>query len=267
MPWRGMERFNVRLRPGTMAILAAGSSVGKTTFLECCAEFWARQGYQVAFFHLELSHQLMLDRRAARLTGIPMHQIEDGILDARINDALATLYKYPGGINYVHCPGWSASRIATYARQLRNKGRCDVAIVDYLQKMHLAFKPGINKADALGDAVETLKTAAELLEIPMLLASQFNRAAQFSDRKTGDYIRGSGEPHEKGNVVITLDRDILNEDMHDGAGRVVAESGSRSPVLKVRVDKNTSGPIGDTELIMNAARLLVLDAAREELIL
>lgn len=259
MPWSTLKRFRIRLRPGTLALVAAGSGIGKTTFLECCAEHWAKQGRRVLFFHLELSHQLMLDRRMSRVTGIALHEIEDGIVDRRIDEATEQLRQYRGGITYVHCPGWSAQRIVALTRKLHNKGLCDVAIVDYLQKMGLVYRQGQNKSDHLGDAVETLKIMAEQLAIPVFLASQFNRSAMHSDRKTGDFIRGSGEPHEKGNIVLTLDRDVLSAPLTDEEGNIVARLGDHSPLVKVRIDKNTTGPTGDCELVMNAARFLMLD--------
>jgi replicative DNA helicase len=190
---------------------------------------------------------------------LTLDQIENGATGDVIDDARKRLQAYPGGITYVHCPGATASRVATQARRLHAQGLCNVAIVDYLQKLTLVHKQGQNKADHLGDAAETLKIAAERLGIPFLLGSQFNRGVDHVARKTGAYIRGSGEPHEKANAVITLDRAILGSDAFDEEGRVIASAGQRSPVMVVRVDKNTGGETGDTKLVMNAARFLILD--------
>lgn len=262
-PWKAFERFKLRLRAGTVAVVAAGSGVGKTTFLECCAEHWAREGLQVAFFHLELAHQIMLDRRLVRLSGVPMDDVESGILTPPIYDAYEKMRQYPGGVHYVHCPGWSARRIANKARQLHAKGRCDVAIVDYLQKIGLDWKSGTNKADALGDVVEVFKVLSEQLGRPLMLASQVNRAAEYATRVTGSHIRGSGEPHEKANIVIVLDRPLLDQAVRDERGQVVAQPGQRSPEVTVRIDKNTLGPTGETGLIINASRFRILDRQLE----
>jgi len=258
-PWKAFQRFNLRLRAGTVAVVAAGSGVGKTTFLECSAEHWARLGLQVVFFHLELSHQIMLDRRIVRLSGVPMKEIEDGVLSRPVYDAYERMREYSGGIHYVHCPGWSARRIANKARQLHAKGRCDVIVVDYLQKIGLNWRPGLNKADALGDVVEVFKVLTEQLGRPLVLASQVNRAAEYASRVTGSHIRGTGEAHEKGNVVIVLDRPLLDRDVKDENGDVVAQSGQRSPEVNILVDKNTLGPTGETQLVINAARFCMLD--------
>ena len=264
LPWRALAPYSLRLRPGTLMIVAAGSGVGKTMFLENASEYWAKTGYRVAFYHLELSHQLMLDRRMARVSGVPIAEIEAGEMTAAMDQASAAMRNYPGGITYIHCPGWSAARIAQQARQLWTRGLCDVVVVDYLQKLRLGYIQGQNKSDALGHVAEVFKIAAEKLGLPVVLASQFNRGAEFASRKSGAFIRGSGEPHEKANIVLTLDRPILDQDAKNEYGKPVAMAGERSPVVQVRVDKNTMGPTGETKLVMSAAQFRILDEAQQK---
>jgi replicative DNA helicase len=44
LPWENtFRRFKLRIRPGTLALIVGGSSIGKTTFMENCAEQWALQ--------------------------------------------------------------------------------------------------------------------------------------------------------------------------------------------------------------------------------
>lgn len=258
-PWKAVDHYTKMLREGTVGIVAAKPGIGKTAFMECCGESWARHGLQVAFFHFELSHKLMLDRRAARWSGMPMEEIEAGLVDQRIDAANAALRLWAGGINYVHCPGWTMGRVATKIRQLHSKGLCDVAIVDYLQKARLVYMHGQNKAQALGAAVEDLKNCAEQLGIFIQTGSQFSNAANGAERKTAAHIRDSGEPEEKANIIVTLDRVILNDDLHNGSGDVIAREGERSPLTTARIDKNTTGRTGDAELYFNGARFAFYD--------
>jgi len=261
-PWAAVQRFVKWLRAGMLAVIAAESSVGKTTAMECCAEYWARQGLHVAFFHLELSHRFMLDRRMARQSGETLETIESGEVTVRMREADLRMREWPGAIHYVHCPGWSAYQIVQKARQLRARGYCDVIVIDYLQKLQLGYRNGQNKADAVGNAVEGIKNGLEQMGIPGVLGSQFNRQAKHQDRKTASLIRSSGEVEEKSNVVITLDRDILDAEMTDSTGRIIAGTGERSPLVKVRIDKNTAGPTGDCELVMNGPRFSMRDKAQ-----
>jgi replicative DNA helicase len=258
-PWVAVQRFVKWLRAGMLAVIAAESSVGKTTAMECCAEYWARQGLHVVFFHLELSHRFMLDRRMVRQSGVPLEVVETGEVTGKMRDADVRMRAWPGAIHYVHCPGWSAYQIVQKARQLRARGMCDVLVVDYLQKLRLGYRNGQNKADAVGNAVEGIKNGLEQMGIPGVIGSQFNRQAKHQQRKTAALIRSSGEVEEKANVVITLDREILDADLFNSAGMPIAAGGDRSPVTKVRIDKNTAGPTGDCELVMNGARFMMLD--------
>jgi replicative DNA helicase len=169
--------------------------------------------------------------------------------------------EWKGGITYVHCPGWTAQRVVANARKLYARGLCDVVVVDYLQKVALVGRNGQNEASWIAHTVEAFKTMAEQLAIPALLGSQLNRDGQRDNRKTSIGIRGSGEIEEKANYIITLDRPVLDEPVRNEQGRIIANEGDRSPEVKVRVDKNTLGPTGECEMVINAPRFLMLDVA------
>ncbi len=266
-PWRVLQRRVRWIRPAMLVLVGAESGIGKTMFLECCAEHWARQGFRVVFFHFELSHQVMWDRRTCRQTGLAMAELEDGAMDERVTGALAAMDAWSGGINYVHCPGWTMERVATTARQLASRGECDLVIVDYLQKALLPNQAGgLTPAQVRGQQVEALKTLAEQLEMPVVLASQLNRTSQFSARKTRYSIRDTGEADEKSNIVLLLDREVLEMPMEleypwdaDQMLTASARAGELSLVLRVRTDKNTLGAAGDDELLMDPARFWIMD--------
>lgn len=257
-PWAALTpRFVRFIRPGMVAIFAADSSVGKTTAMEVCADYWAKLGFNVAFFHLELNRDFMLDRRMVRWSGEPLAKVEGGEITPAIAEATRKVRMWPGGIHYVHCPGWGAGRISNYMRLLNRKGLCDIAIIDYLQKIRLDVHKGQNEASAWGDVVEAIKNASEQLGIVSVLGSQMNRASRLEDRRTASGIRGSGEPEEKANIVVTFGRKLLTESMFVQGREFLP--GDRSPVMDVRVDKNTAGPTGDTKLFMLAERFLITD--------
>lgn len=266
-PWRALQRRVRWIRPAMLVLIGAESGIGKTMFLECCAEHWARQGFRVAFFHFELSHQVMWDRRTCRQTGLAMAELEDGVMSEPVTDALAEMDTWLGGINYIHCPGWTMERVVAAARQLASRGECDLVIVDYLQKAFLSAQAsGLTPAQVRGQQVEALKTLAEQLEIPVILASQLNRTAQFSPRKTRASIRDTGEADEKANIVLMLDREVLETPMEleypwDASQMLTARAraGEYSLVLRVRTDKNTLGPTGDDDLLMDPARFWIMD--------
>lgn len=263
-PWDAMAPYAPYLKPGMFGVVAAQTAVGKTTFLECCAEAWARLGLWVVFFHFELSHEFMVDRRTARLSGESLRTIESGENTDTMKAVTEQARGWKAGITYIHCPGWSPQQVTRAIRLFHGRGRCDVAIVDYLQLMPLLSSRGLTSAQARGQQVQCLKNTIERLVVPTLTASQFNKQSMKRGYKVMDDIRDSGEIAERANLVITLDRERLNADTRGPQGRVIAKEGSLSPTVNGRVDKNTAGPTGPFTLNMVAHRYLMKDPNDQE---
>jgi replicative DNA helicase len=246
LPWNAFDGVG-RLDPGITVLVAAASGAGKTSFAECCAESWARQGFNTLFFHLELSHEVMLDRRCSRHSGIPKNKLVADPDLGEVARKLEQLRGWPGHITFIHCPGWTAGQIAQCARQLALKHKVDAVIVDYIGK--IAFDRAnpfhLNSAQLRGQQFEALKNCAEQLGVPAMILSQFNREARTLLWRKSDALRDSGEYQEKANIVITLDRTILDHDVFEGTGKenhLVAHAGEYDPTAKVVIEKNTTGP-------------------------
>ncbi len=261
LPW-GCLSFVRPLRGGTLLAVTAGSSVGKTAFAENLAEFWARRGFQVLFAHFELSHQVMLDRRMARWSGEPLEVIERGELTARMQQADDNILAWPGKVHYQECSGWSIGRLLTEARRRRQAGQCDVLILDYFNKASLELAQGMNVTTARGLMVEALKTFAEREAAPVVVLAQLSKEGKRQERKTGADIRDTGEIEDKCNLLITLDRPILNGPLLFGNRTIPA--GKRSPHTKVRVDKQTIGDTGEKELIFIGERFMFVQPQTEK---
>lgn len=252
LPWSSL-RWVRPLRAGTLAVVGAQSGVGKTSFLECCAEHWAQSGFRVAFFHFELSHQTMLDRMIARHSGESMETIEAGTVTEAMHHAWERIDKWSGEIQYIHCASWAMERVVSVARSLIRRDKADIIVVDYLQKAAWQQKiKSMNTAQMRGADVETLKSMAEQERVPVMLASQMNREAAHQARKTRHTIRDTGEADDKANLVITLNRNILDDDVVKGDRTY--KSGEYSPMVTVRVDKQTLGRTGELSLWMDAER-------------
>lgn len=85
--WRDLDYLVVSVERGMVHVVASRPGVGKTIYLECVAEHNARRGKAVAFYHLELSHQTMLDRRMARYSGIDFRELVRGYHGSEIRRA------------------------------------------------------------------------------------------------------------------------------------------------------------------------------------
>ncbi len=210
-PWGEVNRMIGSFRAGHLFVLAGYPSHGKSTIMEQIAEHNARNGFQVAFFHLEHGPRWMLFKRVMRMTGAHVYELERGMHMEQALDAEQRVQEWMGGVNYVHCPGWTADQIAQTMTEMRDEGLCDIGIFDYLQKLKLSDK-GWNQASLIGEAVETIKSTLERLGIPGVLGSQLNRAGRNTgSRPRLQHLRGSGQIEEFANYVLFLWREILDD--------------------------------------------------------
>jgi replicative DNA helicase len=253
-PWQSWRNLIDPLDPGMLAVLAAGDGGGKTLYAECLAEHWAKAGRQVVFLHFELNRALMLDRRTVRHTGIPRRALKDGKLtpeqESRRQIANKSLQTWPGGITYVHAPGWTTERALSEVNACIGEGLCDVFVVDYLEKAAPSPRQsktyGTNIYAREADDVEQIKSFAEQHEIPALLLAQLNKIGKGQQFQNLDRtaIRGAGEKTEKANIVVLLHRET-----------------TESTLVQVRIDKNTVGPTGSFTQYLDAPRFRVEDVA------
>jgi len=254
--WRTWNNLLDPMEPGMLAVLSAGDGMGKTLVAETQAESWARQGYNVVFLHYELNKVLMTDRRASRFTGITRRTLKGGDLDFREERKLEgmrpAMLGYPGSILYIHSPGWTPDRTTQALHSLHVEGKCDVVVLDYLEKMGASDgqlkRFGHNAFQREADSVEQLKNFAESHEIPVLMLAQMSKAGKGTSFQQLDRtdIRGAGEKTEKANIVILLHRER-------------EEDGNYSKTVRIRIDKNTVGPPGSFEQYMDAAHFRIAD--------
>lgn len=246
-PWEALRRKVRWLRPGEVAVLGAESSVGKTAWAECVAEHMAREGFKVVFFHLELSHTTMLNRRLSRHSGVPITELERGAYPPAAVEANRRIGEWARNVTYVHCPGWTIERITSLAESMSARGQCDVIVLDYLTKVRPSpHTYRMSRNDQLAEQVEAVKSLVERRGMFALVLSQVNRASANETIKTGNALRASGEIEEKANLVMLLDRRLLKSD--EVIGGQPYEAGARSPEATLQVDKQTNGPTGSVPL-------------------
>lgn len=256
--WASWDRLIDPLEPGMLAVVSAGDGMGKTIYAECLAEHWARKKNHVVFVHYELNRALMLDRRTARHTGIPRRILKSGQMTQeqrqRVAQIRPRLMAWDGYITYLHTPGWTMDKTVQELRRLKAQGDCDVVVLDYLEKAGASRRQlqmfGTNPFQREADNVEQLKNFAESTETPALMLAQMSKAgksASFGNLDRTD-MRGAGEKSEKANVVVLLHRE-----------KESGESGEYSPMVSVRVDKNTVGATGNFTQFMHPELFSVHD--------
>jgi replicative DNA helicase len=255
-PWASWAADVRPLRPGMVGVIAAPDGQGKTTYMECIAEHWAKGGLNVVYVHLEDELEYKLDRRLARWARVAMSSIEDGKFTPLERDAIRQaqneIDRLCPTLHYYHAPGLS---MADIVRELESKvaeGVCQAVCFDYLDKVQPSRSQeklfGSNTWERQSADVEALKVFAEKHHVPVVTATQGNKAMQeIGAIQTRRNISGSGGKTQKAQLVIILTRDLVgSEGLRTEAGVPIAEAGEYSPFVNVRIDKQNRGKTGVT---------------------
>lgn len=246
-PWAPVNALLVTLDPGMVQVIAATPGVGKTIYMENVAEYNAARGKAIAFYHLELSHQFMLDRRMARWSGKTYDELRAGYAGPEVQQATANISAWQKNMTYIHCPGWSAERIMADAARLQAEGKADIVIIDYLQKLAMPESRYRNESSIIGGQVGHIKNGAERLQFPVFLGCQVTR--DFKGRGTAGRAQlsdlyGSGMIEAFTNQVVILHAPAKDDyEMPEGL-----------EARELYIDKNTQGALGMVELAHRRGR-------------
>lgn len=245
-PWTSWRKLIDPLEEGMLGLITAPDGQGKTIYAESLAEHWAEHKNKVVFVHYELNRRLMMLRRTARHTSIPVRSIKEGKLTQEQLNKIARirplLTSWDGYITYLHTPGWTMERTVQELRRLHEEGECDIVVLDYLEKASASRRQlqmfGSNTWQREADNVEQLKNFAEVTEIPVIMVAQMNKEGKGESFKTVDRsgIRGAGEKSDKSNLVVLIKRQRIDE--------------GYSNEVDVLVDKNTMGATGTIKQVM-----------------
>lgn len=89
------------------------------------------------------------------------------------------------------------------ALRMRARGGLDLIIVDYLQLLEPGRRTG-TRTEAVGIVSRALKSLALELGIPVLTASQLNRASERNDEPLLSDLRESGSIEQDSDAVLLL---------------------------------------------------------------
>jgi replicative DNA helicase len=225
-------------RPGSLYILAARPSVGKSSFSQTLGFGFAAQGLPVLMLSQEMSADELADRAVAMSGRISLSSLLSGKMDhdgwSRVTDAAEAIAHLPMHID--DQPALTISDIRAKARQVKG---LKVLIVDYLQLCSSSI-PGENRNAQIEEISRGLKSLAKALGVAVVALSQLNRAveARTSKRPTLADLRDSGAIEQDADVVMFL--------------WPVREYGERK-LVGCGVDKNRQGRCGEFGLDFRGA--------------
>lgn len=215
-------------------VLAAISSLGKTTLALQMADNLAAAGHDVLFFSMEQSRLEMVSKSLARLTAqanlqtaVNSLSIRRGHLPAQVL-AAAKQYKQQTGDRLSIIEGnfnCDIGYIADYIRRyMRQTGTAPTVFIDYLQILQPAAdgKSRSSKKDEIDMAVTELKRLSRELDLTIIVISSLNRA-NYMTPIAFESLKESGGIEYTADVVWGLQLACLDEELFDKEGSIKAK--------------------------------------------
>lgn len=176
------------LLPGMLAILAARTSIGKTSWALSVALHVAKRaledGKEVCFFSLEMQEGELVQRLISMDASLNSALLRDGLLNdeehQEIKDRAQTLR--PIGL-HISDNAYRLDTIRSQARLLCSRSKIGLIIVDYLQIVDIppAERGKAPRHELMGELSRNLKRLAQDLQVPILALAQLNREAEHAE--------------------------------------------------------------------------------------
>ncbi len=201
------------LRPGSLNILAARPSMGKSALAINMAANVARYQKPVAIFSLEMSKQEIASRLMSSFMNKPVseiiysHKMSDSDRK-QIDRALEKLSEFPIYIddNSDTNPVTMKSKLQQLSLDPRKAPR--LVVIDYLQLMTMPGAGGRSRNEEVTAISRSLKLLAKEFNIPFIALSQLSRGAAQRDDHTPQLsdLRDSGAIEQDADTVMFIDR-------------------------------------------------------------
>lgn len=249
-----LDAMTAGLQPEELIILAARPAVGKTAFaLNIAQNVATKQDGVVAVFSLEMGAGSLVNRMICAEGSINAGHLRTGQLT---EDEWSDLIVASGALSeadiYIDdTPGIRVTEIRSKSRRLlKERGRLDLIVIDYLQLIEGSGKRNENRQQEVSDISRQLKKIAKELHVPVIALSQLSRGVEQRQDKRPvlSDIRESGSIEQDADIVAFLYRDDYyerGEGEDDGGGEPRLEDN----IVEVIIEKNRSGARGTVKLI------------------
>ena len=237
------------LQRGEMVIIAARPSMGKTAIgLNIADNVGGVDGQPVAFFSLEMSKQQVAQRLLCGRSGTDSHRMRMGRLR---EEELQHLMLVAGDMREApifvdDTPSMTPTELLAKCRRLRLQHSIELAVVDYLQLMHIP-RPE-SRQQEIATISRYLKAMARELNIPVVALAQLNRSPEGREghRPRMSDLRESGAIEQDADVVMLLHREEYYKQGPDGPPPEVRGT------AELIVAKQRNGPTGTIQLHWDA---------------
>lgn len=219
-PWHDVNAWTGGLEAGSLYVVAARPSMGKSVFVGQIAVFTALRGQRVLWFSVEMSAKQCMARAVANVGNVPYAWVRKPAQDDPDSDtnwqraAMATESLSGADLSIDETPALNVVQLTARARRAHLQKPLGLIVVDHLHEMAVDAQRA--RFD-YGAITQTCKALAKECGCPVVLAAQLNRALSTRSDKRPQLtdLRESGQIEEKADVVMLLHRD----DYYDAADR------------------------------------------------
>ena len=245
-----LDRITSGFQPGTLIILAARPSMGKTACGLTMARNIAVDFHKpVAFFSLEMTGVELVMRLISAETEISSNRLKNfsSLYESEKDNLVQKIQELRKAPIYIDdSTGLDIFQLRAKCRKMKMKYDIQMVFIDYLQLMTSSgdANKNRNREQELSAISRQLKEMSKELNIPVLAMAQFNRKAD--DRPMGvpqlSDLRESGAIEQDADIVIAIHRlwkyGITEDD----------EGNSTENQATLRILKHRSGDLGTVNL-------------------
>lgn len=244
---RPLDRLlNGGFKPSTLNVIAARPAMGKTAVMLHIAKCAAASGVPVCIYSLEMSAVSLTDRMLLSIGNLDIDAYKNGSFTqwAELTQAQGVLDKLPIYIDAN--PKVSLPYIQNHSRIMRQRGKCGIILIDYLQLADMTTgEKNRNREQEVAQATRKCKLLSKELDLPVVLLSQLSRATETRADKRPQLsdLRESGAIEQDADVVAFLYRadyyGIPDITLYDGS------VSSSKGVGEIIIAKHREGAVGD----------------------
>lgn len=242
-----LDSFTGGFQPGSLNIIAARPSMGKTAFAVNIAQFGGGSAnLPVLIFSLEMPAEQLVLRMLAAESHVNLSQLNMGTFDTSDFDVVREACDILARRNiYINDDsGLTASDFRTRCRRFRTRhSDLGLIIVDYLQLMTTGNRGSDGRQQEVADISRMLKAAAREMNCPVIALSQLSRETEKRTEKKPQLsdLRDSGAIEQDADVVMLMFREDYyseneNTDLQDSKA-------------DIRIAKNRNGSTGVFHLV------------------
>ena len=238
-----LDSYTGGLQPGSLNIIAARPSMGKTAFAVNIAQFGGGSANRpVLIFSLEMPAEQLVMRMISAEASVNLSLLSKGAFDTddfqRVREACSILAQRNIFIN--DDSSLTAVDFRTRCRRFKTRyPDLSLVIVDYLQLMSSGEKRLTDgRQQEVSDISRMLKAAAREMKCPVIALSQLSRAVESRNEKKPQLsdLRDSGAIEQDADLVLLMFReDYYSENENNDTANSKAD---------IRVAKNRNGSTG-----------------------